>query len=111
MFLMNNRRHFRFTERRHSKKGFISWMVSLFILAFYGVILLQAFRTNGMLSTYYGSAGICATLVAVWMLVLAIQSLMEEDSYPLFPRLALVTSIIATLCWIVTYAVGLGLIG
>jgi hypothetical protein len=60
---------------------------------------------------YYGSVGLALLALAVIMLILAIQSLMEEDSYPLFPRLALVTSILAIACWAGTYALGLGLIG
>jgi hypothetical protein len=49
--------------------------------------------------------------LAILMLIFAIQSLMEEDSYPLFPRLALVMSVLAIACWAGTYALGLGLIG
>jgi hypothetical protein len=44
------------------------------------------------------------------MLILAVISLFEEDSYPLFPRLALFLSLLAIACLAGTYALGLGLI-
>jgi hypothetical protein len=110
MFLINRRKNYNFTERRHSVKGIVSSAVSLAILAGYVLILAQAFFTNGALSMYYGSAGIALFLVAVGMLILAVISLFEEDSYPLFPRLALFLSLLAIACLAGTYALGLGLI-
>lgn len=111
MFLIRRRKRFQFTERKHSKKGIIASVLSAAVLAAYGVIVTQAFRTDGSLSAYYGSAGICLLAVSIVLVVLAGQSLTEEDSYPLFPRLSLILSILAVVCWGATYALGLGLIG
>jgi UDP-N-acetylmuramyl pentapeptide phosphotransferase/UDP-N-acetylglucosamine-1-phosphate transferase len=110
MFLVNKRKHYNFTERSHSVKGIVSSAVSLVILAGYVLMLVQAFSTNGALSMYYGSAGLALFILAVGMLVLAVISLFEEDSYPLFPRLALFLSLLAIACLGGTYALGLGLI-
>jgi hypothetical protein len=111
MFLINRHKRFKFTERHHSTKGILVSLVSSAILVGYGVVLAQAYGTDGTLSMYYGSVGLALLALAVIMLILAIQSLMEEDSYPLFPRLALVSSILAIACWAGTYALGLGLFG
>lgn len=111
MFLIRRRKRFQFTERKHSKKGIAASILSAAELVAYGIIVAQAFRTDGGLSAYYGSAGICLLVFSVVLVVLAVQSMMEEDSYLLFPRLALILSILAALCWGATYALGLGLIG
>lgn len=111
MFLIRRRKRFKFTERSHSKKGMIACLLSVAILIVYGVIVTQAFRTKGTLSAYYGSAGISLLVLSIGMVILSVQSLTEEDSYPLFPRLSLVTSILAVVCWGGTYALGLGIIG
>ncbi len=111
MFLIRRRKRFQFTERKHSKKGIAVSILSMAELVAYGVIVTQAFRTDGGLSAYYGSAGICLLIFSVVLVVLAAQSMMEEDSYPLFPRLSLALSILVAFCWGATYALGLGLIG
>lgn len=111
MFLTRRRKRFKFTERTHSKKGMISCLFSVANLAGFVVILTQAFHSDGSLSTYYGSAGVCLLVLSIGMLLLSIQSLAEEDSYPLFPRLSLLLSIFSVGCWIGTYAVGFGIIG
>lgn len=108
MFL-NRRKRFKFTERHHSTKGMIVCLFSTAILVGYGVVLVQAFHSDGTLSMYYGSAGLALLALAVLMLILAIQSMLEENSYQLFPRLALVLSLIAIICWAGTYVLGLGL--
>jgi hypothetical protein len=110
MFLMNRHKRFKFTERHHSAKGIIVSLVSFAILCGFGVVLMQAYHADGTLSMYYGSLGLAMLGLAILMLIFAIQSLMEEDSYPLFPRLALVLSVLAIACWAGTYALGLGLI-
>lgn len=111
MFLIRRRKRFQFTEKKHSKKGIAASILSAAELVAYGIIVAQAYRTEGGLSAYYGSAGICLLVFSVALVVLAAQSMLEEDSYPLFPRLSLVLSILSVICWGATYALGLGIIG
>ena len=54
----------------------------------------------------YGSAGILALLLSLSAIVLAIQSMLEEDSFKKFPRLAILFSVIAVLMWGATYGMG-----
>ena len=100
---MRNRRRrhssYKFTEKTHSKRG-------MALLVLYIVFIHFAFRADGKLSMYYGSAGVMAMLVSVITLVIAAGSLREEDSFKLFPRLGLGLAIISMGCWIGTYAMG-----
>ncbi len=100
------RERFKFTEKTHSKKGIISLIAAGVLLVCYFVFVALAFQRNGALSAYYGSAGVFAMLFSVVNLVFAIQSMFEEDSFQLFPRLSFAVSLLALICWIATYAVG-----
>ena len=72
----------------------------------YVIFVLRSFNEAGQLSTYYGSAGILALLLSLSAIVLAIQSMLEEDSFKKFPRLAILFSVIAVLMWGATYGMG-----
>jgi hypothetical protein len=76
------------------------------LLICYVVFLALAFQGAGSLSAYYGSAGVMAMLVALVNLVFSIRSLFEEDSFQLFPRMSLVVSFFAVVCWVGTYVAG-----
>ncbi len=107
MFLMRRKRNsFKFTEKTHSKKGMAAFAVSVGMVFMYAVFLALAYRGNGNLSAYYGSAGVLAMLVSFITLIFSIQSLFEEDSFPLFPRLSLLSSLAALACWAGTYILG-----
>lgn len=106
MFTRRRRNRYKFTEKTHSKKGIAAFAAALVILALYIGFLTLAFYGNGNLSAYYGSAGVLAMLGAVATVVLSIQSMREEDSFQLFPRLSLIVSILASVCWIGTYIMG-----
>lgn len=102
------RRHssYKFTEKTHSKRGMVATGLAAALLVLYIVFIHFAFRADGKLSMYYGSAGVMAMLVSVITLVIAAGSLREEDSFKLFPRLGLGLAIISMGCWIGTYAMG-----
>lgn len=106
---MRNRRRrksYKFTEKTHSKRGLIATLLATLLLVWYVVFVEIAFRADGQLSTYYGSAGVMAMLVSVIVLVIAVGSLKEEDSFMLFPRLGLFLSLVGMICWIGTYIWG-----
>ncbi len=106
--MRNRRRHssYKFTEKTHSKKGMVATGLGVVLLVIYFVFIHLAFRADGNLSMYYGSAGVMAMLVSVVAAAVAITSLKEEDSFKLFPRLGLGLSILSMGCWIGTYAMG-----
>jgi hypothetical protein len=80
--------------------------LAVVLLLWYLVFVHLAFRGNGTLSAYYGSAGVMAMLLSVVVLVIAAGSLREEDSFPLFQRAGVALSLLAMVCWIGTYALG-----
>ena len=100
------RNRYKFTEKVHSKKGIIAFVMAVVLLVLYVVIVYRAFSSEGKLSAYYGSAGIFSMIISLVTFVLAIQSTMEEDSFQLFPRMAVVVSFVVSVCWIGTYVIG-----
>lgn len=100
------RNRFKFTEKKHSKKGFITFVLAAVLLFIFDMFVYAAFKNEGMLSAYFGSAGVFAMLASIVVFFFSIQSIREEDSFPLFPRISVVVSTITMLCWIGTYVHG-----
>lgn len=101
------RNYFRFTEKTHSKKGICAFIFALLLGIAYLELVHLAYMKNGELSMYFGSLGIAAMLLALGDVILSLQSLREENSFRLFPRLAFITSLLVLLCWAGTYVIGL----
>ncbi len=101
------RNSYKFTEKTHSKRAIISLSIAGCSLLMYLVFIYLSYKVGGNLSAYYGSFGFLAMIGAVTALVVSFPTLKEEDSFALFPRLALATSVLSTLCWVGTYISGL----
>ena len=95
------RNRYKFTEKKQSKRGIAALVVAILIEIVYIVFLNAAFRGDGNLSMYYGSAGISLADFGF-----AIRSLFDEESFMTFPRLAVFFALIAVLSWGGTYAAG-----
>ena len=100
------RRSYKFTEKTHSKKAMISFGLAAASLITYLVFVYLSYQAAGHLSAYFGAFGVLAMIVAMVALGLAIATLKEEDSFALFPRLAMLTSVASTLLWIGNYMQG-----
>ncbi|SFG16152.1 hypothetical protein SAMN04487761_10655 [Lachnospiraceae bacterium C7] len=102
------RRHgkYKFTGKKHSRKGMIATGIAAAMILLFIIVIVMAFEAAGKMSAYVGSAGVLAVFGTAISVVLAIQSMHEEDSFKLFPRIAMVTSVLAALCWFGTYALG-----
>ena len=100
------RNSYKFTEKTHSKRAMISLSIAGCTLLMYLIFIYLSYKVGGNLSAYYGSFGFLAMIGAVVALVLSFPTLKEEDSFALFPRLALLTSVLSTVCWIGTYISG-----
>ena len=100
------RNHYKFTEKVHSKKGAVAFLIAFAMVILFAVFVFLSFRSREGLSTYYGSAGLFILMVSMGSFVLAVQSMREEDSFRLFPRLAMIFSIAAVFCWCGTYIMG-----
>ena len=86
------RNRYKFTEKKQSKRGIAALVVAILIEIVYIVFLNAAFRGDGNLSMYYGSAGILMLGLSLADFGFAIRSLFDEESFMTFPRLAVVAA-------------------
>lgn len=100
------RRSYKFTEKKHSKKAIIVWFLSVLTLVAYLLFIFLSYKTAGQLSAYYGAFGVLTMLFAVVVMCISFTTTKEEDTFLLFPRMAVATSVFATVLWIGTYVGG-----
>lgn len=104
--MRRGRRSYKFTGKTHSKRAVAMFALALLTLITYFVFVYLSFQSAGQLSAYFGAFGVFAMIVAIVSLVLSIITLKEEDSFMLFPRLAVITSLLSTLLWVGNYIQG-----
>ena len=104
--MRRRRRSYKFTEKTHSKRAMVAFGLAAVTLVTYLVFVYLSYRAAGQLSAYYGAFGFLAMVVAVVSVVLSIIALKEEDSFTLFPRMAMITSIVSALLWVGNYLQG-----
>lgn len=100
------RRTYKFTEKTHSKKAMISAGMAGVSQIMYFVFIYLSFKQAGMLSTYFGGFGVLAMGMSLAALIMALVTFKEEDSFPLYPTIALGISALSSLCWVGTYILG-----
>lgn len=100
------KKRFKFTERKHSGGGIFSFVMSIILIIVHIVFIALSYKQEGNLSVYFGSAGVFCMVVSVFLLIPIIGDLRNENSFSLFPRLALGLDIVAMLLWISTYVRG-----
>ncbi len=105
--MRRRRSSYKFTEKTHSKKALVSGMMAAASLIMYLVFIFLSYNAGGQLSAYYGSFGFLAMIIALTALSMSIPTLKEEDSFLLFPRIAVAESSLATLLWVGTYILGI----
>lgn len=104
--MRRGRRSYKFTEKTHSKRAMVVFALALATLITYFVFVYLSYQAAGQLSAYFGAFGVLTMIVAMVSVVLSITTLKEEDSFMLFPRLAVVTSLLSTLLWVGNYIQG-----
>lgn len=104
--MKKRRNNYKFTRKKHSKRGMISCALAAASVAAMCVMFFESYQAGGNGSVYLGSAGILALAAAICSLVQAVKSLKEEDSFQTFPRMAIVLSLLAAGGWTALYAVG-----
>ena len=104
--MRRRRRSYKFTEKKHSKRAMVAFGLAIVTLVTYWVFVFLSYRAAGQLSAYYGAFGVLAMLVACVSLGLSITSSKEEDSFTLFPRIAMIASVVSTFLWVGNYLQG-----
>ena len=99
-------RSYKFTKKKHSFRGLVAFGLACVILMIYGIFIYLSYKDGGNLSVYYGGVGVLVMLSSVVALVIAILSLKEENSFQLFPRIAVSLSGLSVFCWWGTYILG-----
>lgn len=103
---MRKKNHYKFTKKRHSKRGMLAcFLAAASIFALFYMILIS-FRQKGDGNIYLGSAGILALAAALASFVVAVKSLREEDTFRGIPAASMLLSVLAVGFWISIYAVG-----
>ena len=103
---MRRRNHYKFSGKKHSKRGMLAGafaVASLFALIY---LVGISFRQSGNGSIYLGSVGILALVAALVSFVQAVKSLREEDTFREIPIAAMVLSVVASGSWIALYTAG-----
>ena len=104
--MRRGRRSYKFTGKTHSKKAIALVVLALVTLITYVVFVYLSYQAAGQLSAYFGAFGVLAMIMAIVSMVLSITTLKEEDSFALFPRLAVAISLLSTFLWVVNYIQG-----
>ena len=97
---------YKFTGKTHSKKAMISAGIAGISLLMYLIFIYLSYKVGGNLSAYYGSLGFLAMVAGMVSFGMALTTLKEENSFALFPKLALAMSFLSNVCWIGTYISG-----
>lgn len=104
--MRRRRRSYKFTEKTHSKKAMVAFGMSVVTLVVYVIFIYLSYRAAGQLSAYFGAFGVLAMLVAIVSTGLSATTLKEEDSFTLFPKIAMAASVLSTLLWVGNYVQG-----
>lgn len=105
--MKRKRKSYKFTEKKHSKKAMLCSGIAVVSLLMYLIFIYLSYSAGGALSAYYGGVGVLVMDVALVALVMSFTTLKEENSFQLFPRMAVITSVLASVCWVGTYILGL----
>ena len=100
------RGNYKFTEKTQSKRGIAGFSIAVLSIGIFVYVVWNSYSHEGAGSMYLGSAGVTSMILSIAALVLAVRSLREEDSFKLFPYLAIGSSVLALGTWVTLYVMG-----
>lgn len=100
------RTSYKFTEKKHSKRGIRSLGMALISIIIGISVIIISFRHAGNAGVYVGSAGLFSLMLSFVALITGIRSLKEEESYKIFPGLGTFLSAAAFISWLAIYIAG-----
>lgn len=101
------RGNYKFTEKTQSKRGIAGFLIAAVSIGIFAYVVWNSYSHEGAGSMYLGSAGVASMILSVVAFVLAVMSLREEDSFKLFPYLAVISATLALGTWIALYVMGI----
>lgn len=100
------RGNYKFTEKKQSKRGIAGFAIAALSIGIFIYVVWNSYTHDGAGSMYLGSAGVASMILSVVAFVLAVMSLQEENSFKLFPGLAVISSVLALVTWVGLYVIG-----
>lgn len=102
---MMKRRSYKFTGKKHSRRGLLSFVLALCSVLSGIVMIVISFENHGNANVYIGSAGLFSMMVSAAAFVIGITSF-HEESYKLFPVLGSLCSGLVLVSWVGIYIMG-----
>ncbi len=98
---------YKFTEKKHSIRGIVSMLVSIFTMAGFAMMVENSVAHQGQGSVYLGVGGMFCMVAALVALFFSIEAVREEDTFRILPGVGLFISILASVLWVGIYAISI----
>lgn len=97
----------KFTDKRSSKPGIASLVISVFSLIWLVYALIRTFLAGDAVGNMLGGVGMLALVMQIVAAVLAVRSLREEDVFRSVPKAAAIAAFVLLLLWTAVYGLGI----
>ena len=104
---MNRRRGYKFTNKRHTRRGLISSGISFFVLLLLSGLFYLSYRQAGDVGSYAGFLGFLSMLASAVGLWMGVKSVEEEDQFYLFSYVGSILNGLLLVAWIILYVLGM----
>ena len=101
------KRHYKFTDKKHNRQGFLSMACALCALIFTALALLLAYRRSGQAGSVVGLFGVLAMVLSIAGFVLAIRGFREEDTYLISCHAGVVLDGLLLILWALVCMIGM----
>lgn len=107
---MNQKRGYKFTNKRHPEKGIMSVALGIVALVYLILAVYGTYQAGGEAGSNVGLVGLLVTLFSIGGMILGVLARSEQDKYPLFPYLGIgVNLVVLGLVSFILYAGAYGL--
>ncbi|MEG0804905.1 MAG: DUF6142 family protein [Lachnospiraceae bacterium] len=100
------RRAYKFTEKKHSKKGGIAILLGMISLITMIIVINLSFSVRGKGTVYLGSVGLLSMFLGVSSLLTAIFGFRDENIFKILPGIGTTLGLLSTAAWIGIYTLG-----
>ncbi|HIT89478.1 MAG TPA: hypothetical protein IAC41_03545 [Candidatus Merdenecus merdavium] len=104
---MAKRTMYSFYEKKHTKKGIISTILSGVSFLVFLVLTFVSYYLKGNAGLYAGSIGLTAMIISIYGLVLGFQSFQEPGKLYLFSKIGSILNGLIAVGWLSLILIGL----